>query len=167
MKQLYVKKGLFENKEILVMNRNEDIEYNLILTPLASGAKVDIFNKQNQSVAVITASMVSSGISIDVTANGNAMAKIDFKKNRNMEYRDLVEMDDLTVINDWQSYKFELLRGYRKVAKVRPKWMEWGSTYELTIFEDEYTDAAIGMIVGMVLLDQLVDNPECLSVAVI
>lgn len=59
----------------------------------------------------------------------------------------LQEQTDLYLVGDWKSLSFDLMKGYRKLAKVRPKWMAFGSSsYEMTIFEEAYEPELVSLV---------------------
>ncbi|AQP53535.1 hypothetical protein CBF34_00260 [Vagococcus penaei] len=166
MKQLYVKKMLFEDKDIVVLNRNEEAEYYMTLNTVPDAVSINVYNMTNDLVSTIESTITPSQMDVTVYTNNMEIATLSYVDGEKNHTGNLVEKNDLTVIDDWKNFKFELLKGYRKVSKVRPKWMLWAPSYELTIFEEEYTDASVGMITGIALLQELSVNSDFANVVI-
>ena len=53
---------------------------------------------------------------------------------------------DLTIDGDLLEMKFDVMFGYRKVGKVRKRWVSSEDAYELTVFEDDREKTLIGVL---------------------
>lgn len=79
------------------------------------------------------------------------------KRMTPMGFEYAVDGSDVEIYDNWWSMNFDIMKGYRKVGKVRKRWAFSGESYELTIFEREYEEALIGLLTTFEYIKQLED----------
>ena len=111
-----------------------------------------IYKSENQQVAVVTNDESIFTVEVD-----NKKVFIIEKKLDQGTPKYVVTSDELAIDGDLFGMSFNVMLGYRKVAKVRKRWTTLGNSYELTIFEDENEVALVGLVTT---LDYIKSNKQ-------
>lgn len=60
-----------------------------------------------------------------------------------------IDSDEIDVQGDWWDMSFDLTRHGQTIASVHKKWLSWGDTYEVTVFEEKYEQMIISFVIAM------------------
>lgn len=124
-----------------VTDRNEKDVYGVSVNSVENSQLMTIYKSENQQVAVVTNDESIFTVEVD-----NKKVFIIEKKLDQGTPKYVVTSDELAIDGDLFGMSFNVMLGYRKVAKVRKRWTTLGNSYELTIFEDENEVALVGLV---------------------
>ncbi|MGX7023933.1 LURP-one-related/scramblase family protein [Vagococcus hydrophili] len=137
MKQLIMKQGETSIRETTtVVNRKGKEEYTVIISSEKDTPKITVKTIGKEIVAVVK--------EVEMGAEEKYIIEVDNEVVFNVEKEMLthgsnyiVESKEMHTEGYLSKMSFEIMLGYRKVAKVRKRWIATEDSYELTIFEPE------------------------------
>ncbi|MDT2865136.1 LURP-one-related/scramblase family protein [Vagococcus carniphilus] len=142
MRQLFMKRKVSNPSETFtVTDRNQKDVYGVSINSVENSQLMTIHKSENQQVAIITNDESIFTVEVD-----NKKVFIIEKKLDQGTSKYTATSDELTIDGDLFGMSFNVMLGYRKVAKVRKRWTTLGNSYELTIFEDENEVALVGLV---------------------
>ncbi|WP_420513130.1 hypothetical protein [Vagococcus carniphilus] len=128
-----------------VTNRNEKDVYGVSVNSVENSQLITIHKSENQQVAMVTKEQSNDGSTFIVEVDNKKVFIIE-KGLVQGTSKYIATSDELTIDGDLFGMSFNVMLGYRKVAKVRKRWTTLGNSYELTIFEDENEVALVGLV---------------------
>lgn len=128
-----------------VTNRNEKDVYGVSVNSVENSQLITIHKSENQQVAIVTKEQSNDGSTFIVEVDNKKVFIIE-KGLVQGTSKYIATSDELTIDGDLFGMSFNVMLGYRKVAKVRKRWTTLGNSYELTIFEDENEVALVGLV---------------------
>ncbi|MGO3731806.1 MAG: LURP-one-related/scramblase family protein [Vagococcus sp.] len=154
MKQLFMKQKVFSlGEKFTIQDRAGDDVYVVEGSFMKVPKTFVVYDIDNRPTVKITKKMLSLLPKFCVEVEGEEVFAIE-KRLTAIKSKYVVEGNGLTIQGDWWDMNFDVMRGYRKVAKVRKRWISWGDSYELTIFETENEAALIGLIAAIDFVKQ-------------
>lgn len=146
MRQLFMKRKASNPSETFtVTNRNEKDVYGVSVNSVENSQLITIHKSENQQVAMVTKEQSNDGSTFTVEVDNKKVFIIE-KGLVQGTSKYIATSDELTIDGDLFGMSFNVMLGYRKVAKVRKRWTTLGDSYELTIFEDENEVALVGLV---------------------
>lgn len=146
MRQLFMKRKVSNPSETFtVTNRNEKDVYGVSVNSVENSQLITIHKSENQQVAMVTKEQSNDGSTFIVEVDNKKVFIIE-KGLVQGTSKYIATSDELTIDGDLFCMSFNVMLGYRKVAKVRKRWTTLGNSYELTIFEDENEVALVGLV---------------------
>ncbi|MFW7432141.1 LURP-one-related/scramblase family protein [Vagococcus carniphilus] len=146
MRQLFMKRKVSNPSETFtVTNRNEKDVYGVSVNSVENSQLITIHKSENQQVAMVTKEQSNDGSTFIVEVDNKKVFIIE-KGLVQGTSKYIATSDELTIDGDLFGMSFNVMLGYRKVAKVRKRWTTLGNSYELTIFEDENEVALVGLV---------------------
>ncbi|MGO2083506.1 hypothetical protein [Vagococcus sp.] len=144
MRQLYLQKSVISyTDEHPIVNRSKEAQYSLRASKKGTMNEITIHNQKRQQVATIEVEENFGKRQGIISVEGQKQFFIE----QVVTTLSLQEQTELYLVGDWKSLSFDLMKGYRKLAKVRPKWMPFGSSsYEMTIFEEVYEPEIVSLV---------------------
>lgn len=144
MRQLYLQKGMvnFVSAKTIV-DRNKEKNYVISSVTNNNNQELCVHDNQNNKIA-----------SVEIKENLGNREGMLVVENQNLFLLEQVvttlslqEQTDLYLVGDWKELSFDLMKGYRKLGKVRPKWMAFGSSScEITVFEEQYETILVSTV---------------------
>ncbi len=128
-----------------VTNRNEKDVYGVSVNSVENSQLITIHKSEDQQVAVVMNKQSDESLKYSVEV-GNDEVFIIEKIVAQGAANYVVTGEELTIDGELLDMSFNIMLGYRKVAKVRKRWTSLGDSYELTIFEDENEVAVVGLV---------------------
>lgn len=139
-----------------VTNRNEKDVYGVSVNSVENSQLITIHKSENQQVAMVTKEQSNDGSTFIVEVDNKKVFIIE-KGLVQGTSKYIATSDELTIDGDLFGMSFNVMLGYRKVAKVRKRWTTLGNSYELTIFEDENEVALVGLVSTLDFIKSNVD----------
>lgn len=147
MKQLFMKQEVSVDKEnYTIKDRRGEELYTVILNGLEVGEFLSISNHHEESVLLVRQNRENELIKFIVYSSNQELLSIEYNKETN-ECR--TTNSDLAIIGDLLEMTFDIMYGYRKVGKVRKRWVASEDAYELTVFEMDREFEIIGLATVM------------------
>ena len=159
MKTLYAKQKVFKIEDHYpIMDENGEAVYQVDQNFKFFGYEVHVSRADGTPVFVITQELLKFLPTFHVRfENGDTMtikSRISFlKKKIDVEYSE----ENLSITGDVWDWDFALREGEREVASVTRKFLTWGDTFTLDIFDDAYSDVVVA---AMIAIDRLIDIEE-------
>lgn len=139
-----------------VTNRNEEDVYGVSVDSIDNELFITIHNPVHEQVAVVTNNRSEEFFRFTVEVDNEKVFTIE-KRLSPVASNYVVTGDKLNLDDDFFDMSFNIMLGYRKVAKLRNRWTTRGESYEITVFEDENEPAIIGLVS---ILDFIKNNEE-------
>lgn len=159
MKTLYAKQKVFKLEDHYpITDENGEAVYQVDQNFKFFGYEVHVSRDDGTPVFVIEQELLKFLPKFHVNfENGERMtiqSRISFlKKKIDVEYSG----KNLSITGDVWDWDFALREGEREVASVTRKFLTWGDTFTLEIFDDAYSDVAVA---AMIAIDRLIDIEE-------
>lgn len=128
-----------------VTNRKEEDVYGISVNSIDNELFITIHNPAHEQVAVVTNKHSKDDFQFSVAADNEKVFTIE-KRLSPVTSDYVVTGDKLHLDSDFFDMSFNIMFGYRKVAKVRNRWTTRGESYEITVFEDENEAAIVGLV---------------------
>ncbi|MFC6347200.1 hypothetical protein [Vagococcus carniphilus] len=139
-----------------VTNRNEKDVYGVSVNSVENSQLITIHKSENQQVAMVTKEQSNDGSTFIVEVDNKKVFIIE-KGLVQGTSKYIATSDELTIDGDLFGMSFNVMLGYRKVAKVRKRWTSIGDSYEITIFEDDNEASLVGLVTT---LDYIKSNEQ-------
>ncbi|QNN73439.1 hypothetical protein H9L18_02240 [Vagococcus carniphilus] len=157
MRQLFMKRKVSNPSETFtVTNRNEKDVYGVSVNSVENSQLITIHKSENQQVAMVTKEQSNDGSTFIVEVDNKKVFIIE-KGLVQGTSKYIATSDELTIDGDLFGMSFNVMLGYRKVAKVRKRWTSIGDSYEITIFEDDNEASLVGLVTT---LDYIKSNEQ-------
>lgn len=159
MKTLYAKQKVFKLEDHYpITDGDEQAVYQVDQNLKIFGYEVHVSHADGTPAFVVTQELMYFLPTFHVDfENGERMtikSRISFlKKKIDVEYSD----SNLLITGDVWDWDFAIQEGEREVASVTRKFLAWGDTFTLDIFDDDYSDVAVA---AMIVIDRLLDIEE-------
>ena len=68
-----------------------------------------------------------------------------------------IEVEDfiLNVEGDFLAHNYSLYSEQTELASINKRWLTWGDTYEITIYDEAFTDLSVAVLIAV---DELIDT---------
>ncbi|MFY8329242.1 hypothetical protein [Vagococcus carniphilus] len=139
-----------------VTNRNEKDVYGVSVNSVENSQLITIHKSENQQVAMVIKEQSNDGSTFIVEVDNKKVFIIE-KGLVQGTSKYIATSDELTIDGDLFGMSFNVMLGYRKVAKVRKRWTSIGDSYEITIFEDDNEASLVGLVTT---LDYIKSNEQ-------
>lgn len=146
MKQLIMKQGETSIREtVTVVNRKGKEEYTVLMSTKENTPKITIKTVGKDNCAVVSEIGVENSERYVIKVNGKEMFIIE-KEIPTISSKYIVKSEVMFIEGDLCGMSFDIMLGYRKIAKIRERWVSMGDSYELTIFEPENEIALVALL---------------------
>lgn len=144
MKQFFMEQMVSSEKEsIIIKNRRGEETYTVTSNELEDEASLLISNFKKEPIVLVKQERIGSQNKFVVQSDNKDVFLIETdEKTLGLK----ASSGDLTIDGDLLAMKFDVLFGYRKVGKVRQRWVFSENTYELTVFETDREKSLIGLL---------------------
>lgn len=146
VRQLFMKQKVSNPSETFALtDRNEKDVYQVSVSEVENPQLITIHKTENQQVAVITTEQLDDVLLFNIEVDNKKVFVIEKKLDQG-ESQYTITSDELTIDGDLFGMMFNIMFGYRKVAKVRKRWTTLGNSYELTTFEEENEVTLVALV---------------------
>ncbi|MEG0285894.1 MULTISPECIES: hypothetical protein [Vagococcus] len=143
MKQFFMEQSGSENKEkFIIKDRRGEETYTVILNDLEEEHLLISDFKKNP-VVLVKQKKGNDQSQFAVLLDGETAFYIEKDETTS---KLTASSDELTIDGDLLDMTFDVMFGYRKVGKIRKRWITSNDAYELTVFEDDRETALIGLL---------------------
>lgn len=140
MKQFFMGQNSSGGKEKMVIkDRRGEERYTVSLGGLEGLLLITDSTKRS----VVLVKQKNEDNQFKIISDGKELFSIVADEKRNQLYG---VSRDLTIDGDLLEMKFDVMFGYRKVGKIRKRWISSENAYELTVFEDDREKTLIGVL---------------------
>ncbi|NLC96036.1 MAG: hypothetical protein GX675_00485 [Erysipelotrichaceae bacterium] len=151
MKKLYFKQKIIKiTDHYEVYNENQEIEYYVDQDFKFIGFSVNVTDAKRDYVFNIEKEILS--IFPKFYINFRDGSNITMKSRFSMLRKKIdIESDDLSLRleGDYFNYDFTVYNEDEAIAVIKKKFLSFSDTYELTIFDDYYTDIILAVTIGV------------------
>ena len=84
--------------------------------------------------------------------NQNAIFTVNQKFRLSFIHRKIdveTTFENLSVRGKFWDMDFEVLKEGEVIADISKKWLTWGDTYEVDIYDDKYTSEILGIVIAI------------------
>ena len=150
MKRLFIKQQVFSFRDRFYVKDETGADvYYVEGEVLSLGKKLRVYDKSDQEVLYIEQKLWRFLPEFDLYAHGNSVATVkkDFTFFKN-NYQILGQNWSI----DWSVMAHEYVirdSGNRVIADISKKWLSWGDSYEIVIYNDEQVDILLGIVIAI------------------
>ena len=146
MQQLYIKQKVFSlGEQFNVTDANGFPRYSVQGSFMRIPKSFQVYDASGNEIAVIVKKVLSWLPHFSVLMGGNEVATID-KELTVFRDRYRIDAQGLSIEGDWWDMNFTVTRDGAEVARIAQRWLAWGDTYEVTVF-DTRLEALIASLV--------------------
>ena len=151
MSRLYIKQKVFSvGEQFTVFGESEQPRYYVQGSFMRVPKHFTVTDGSGAPIAEITKTVFSFLPRFTVEMQGVEVATIrkefSFFKPKPKYF---IEGAALDVSGDWWDMTFDVSRNGQVVASIRKKWLSWGDTYEVDIFDDALEAMIISLVVAI------------------
>lgn len=144
MKQLFMKQLVSSEKDNYeIKDRRGKKLYTVVLNDLEVTDFINISNIDKKEVLLVKLDRNNEIKNFVVYSDNQELIAINFN---HLTKECLVNSNELAISGDLLEMTFDIMFGYRKVGKVRKRWVSSEDTYEITIFESDRELDIIGLV---------------------
>ncbi|WP_326716984.1 hypothetical protein [Vagococcus jeotgali] len=149
MRQLFILRKEFTTEHnIPVTNRKGDIQYTIKRIGEGEKESYTILDYLNNEVLHVNSEFQDGQIKVGVWTEEKCLFTVKQTHNSLDEAYQIMD-SMLDIYGDWRTLDFDINSGYRKVAKVRNRWISFGDALELTVFEKSSEVISLGILVAL------------------
>ena len=146
--RLYIKQKVFSvGEKFTVFGESEQPRYYVQGSFMRVPKRFTVTDGAGAPVAEITKTAFSLLPRFTVEMQGVEVATI--RKELSFKPKYFIEGAALDVSGDWWDMNFDVSRSGQRVASIRKKWLSWGDTYEVDIFDDALEAIIISLVVAI------------------
>ncbi|MBO0429469.1 hypothetical protein JZO82_09870 [Vagococcus fluvialis] len=143
MKQLFMKQLVSSGKDnYTIKDRRGKELYTVTLDDLEVGDFISISNCRKEPVLLVKQDEENELKKFVVYSDNQELIAVEFN---DLTKECTAMSNELAIIGDLLEMTFDVMYGYRKVGKVRKRWVSSEDTYEMTIFESDRESEIIGL----------------------
>ncbi|MBO0476558.1 hypothetical protein DOK76_05715 [Vagococcus sp. DIV0080] len=144
MRQLFMKQMVSGEKDnFTIKDRRGEEVYTVAFDETDSDTLFSISNHGQQPVVLIKEDEESCQKRYCIHSEGQEIFIVEADETL-VECRAI--SDELSINGDMLSMTFDVMYGYRKVGKIRKRWIPSENSYELTIFESDREGVLLGLM---------------------
>ncbi len=144
MKQLFMKQMVSKGKsKFSIKNRRGEGMYTVVVDESDNDTLLQIVGADRESVLFVKQNLLDDTWRFSIESDD----KIEFVLKHEAGLLDFVDhSEELSVNGNMLDMHFDVMLGYRKVGKIRKRWISTENSYELTVFEEDREAALIGLM---------------------
>ncbi|MBM7710309.1 LURP-one-related/scramblase family protein [Enterococcus lemanii] len=149
MRKLYIKQKLFSiGEKFHIYDENERPQYYVEGSFFKIPKTFTIYNQYQIEVATITKKVWSflPKFYVDIRNSPQIMIEKDFTFFK-ASYQ--ISAQGIEVAGNWWDMDFEVLRFGRPIAKIHKKWLSWGDTYEVEIYNEDFEETIVALVIAI------------------
>ena len=163
MQRLYIKQRVFSVTErYTVTDGTGELRYQVSGSFMSIPKRFIITNVNGDQVAELEKKVFSFLPRFYVSVDGTRMASI-VKEFSFLKPRYRIEAEGLSVRGDWWDMNFSVFCGGTQLAEIHQRWLSWGDSYEITVFDDAYETLVVALVIA---IDKVKSDESAVSSAV-
>ena len=149
MQQLYIKQKVFSlGEQFNVTDANGFPRYSVQGSFMRIPKSFQVYDASGNEIAVIVKKVLSWLPHFSVLMGGNAVATID-KELTVFRDRYRIDAQGLSIEGDWWDMNFTVTRDGAEVARIAQRWLAWGDTYEVTVFDTRLEALIVSLVIAI------------------
>lgn len=149
MKTLYIKQKVFSiGEKFTVTDENQQPRFYVNGSFMKIPKTFEITDEQGREVSKITKKTISLLPKFFVEIDGKEMVEIQ-KKLTFLKAKYEINADGVSVDGNWWDMDFSVARQGKTLAEIHKKWVSWGDTYEIKIFDEDYLIMILSIVIAI------------------
>jgi uncharacterized protein YxjI len=149
MGQLYIKQQVLSLAEhFTVTDAAGNVRYLVEGSFLRIPKSFSITDPFGNEVANLEKTVLSLLPHFSVFVGGAQVATID-KEFSFFRPRYRIDAAGLNVEGDWWDMDFSVVRGGMPIAQISKRWLSWGDSYEISVFDDALETLIVALVVAI------------------
>lgn len=149
MKTLYIKQKVFSiGEKFTVTDENQQPRFYVNGSFMKIPKTFEITDEQGREVSKITKKTISLLPKFFVEIDGKEMVEIQ-KKLTFLKAKYEINADGVSVDGNWWDMDFSVERKGKTLAEIHKKWVSWGDTYEIKIFDEDYLIMILSIVIAI------------------
>lgn len=149
MKKLYIKQKVFSlGEKFTVLDEGGNVQYAVEGSFLRIPKTFTIKNSDDQVISEITKKTFSLLPKFFVEIDGEEEVTIA-KELTLFKPRYTISAKAIDVQGDWWDMDFEVQKNDEKVAEINKRWLSWGDTYEVAVFNEKLEELIISLVIAI------------------
>ncbi|GCF93335.1 hypothetical protein NRIC_12260 [Enterococcus florum] len=149
MKKLYIKQKVFSiGEKFTVMDEQQNPRYYVEGSFMKIPKSFKVEDEQGHVISTITKKVFSLLPKFYVEIDGKDMIEIS-KELTFLKAKYTIDAEGVNVEGDWWDMDFVVEKNGKKIADINKRWISWGDTYEVTIFDEAYEHLIISLVIAI------------------
>lgn len=149
MRKLYIKQKVFSiGEKFNVTNADQEPLYHVQGSFLKIPKQFTIFDRNDHVIGEITKKVLALLPQFTVMIDDEAAIVIK-KELTLFKARYHIEADGISVQGNWWDMDFEVVKDGLQIAVINKRWVSWGDTYEVTVFDERYEKLIVALVVAI------------------
>lgn len=149
MRKLYIKQKVFSiGEKFNVVDVNQEPLYYVQGSFLKIPKQFTVFDRNDHVIGEITKKVLALLPQFTVMIDGDP-AIIIKKELTLFKARYHIAADGISVKGNWWDMDFEVIKDGLQIAVINKRWVSWGDTYEVTIFDERYEKRIVALVVAI------------------
>lgn len=163
MRQLFVKNDDFSlEKPFSFFNRPGDAEYHLEQYEDDDTAYLVLLNEKKEMIGKVSKENTKGATKyVGMTGVGEELFLLRQEKT-DTSNGFVFSSPVFELCGQWWEFNYDVMYGYRKVAKVRKRWVHWGPSHEITLFEEQSELFTLLLVAAFLYLENEKNNNSAL-----
>ena len=163
MRQLFVKDDDFSlEKPFSFFNRPGDAEYHLEQYQDNGTAYLVLLNQKKEMIGKVSKETAKGRPRyVGMTSVGEELFLLRQEKTDELEGF-VFSSPVFELCGQWWECNYDVMYGYRKVAKIRKRWVHWGLSREITLFEEQSELFTLLLVAAFLYLENEKNNNNAL-----
>ncbi|WHA09028.1 LURP-one-related family protein [Enterococcus montenegrensis] len=149
MRKLYIKQKVFSiGEKFNVTDADQEPLYHVQGSFLKIPKQFTIFDRNDHVIGEITKKVLALLPQFTVMIDDEAAIVIK-KELTLFKARYHIEADGISVQGNWWDMDFEVVKDGLQIAVINKRWVSWGDTYEVTVFDERYEKLIVALVVAI------------------
>lgn len=149
MRKLYIKQKVFSiGEKFNVTDADQEPLYHVQGSFLKIPKQFTIFDRNDHVIGEITKKVLALLPQFTVMIDDEAAIVIK-KELTLFKARYHIEADGISVQGNWWDMDFEIVKDGLQIAVINKRWVSWGDTYEVTVFDERYEKLIVALVVAI------------------
>ncbi|MDT2739723.1 LURP-one-related family protein [Enterococcus canintestini] len=149
MRKLYIKQKVFSiGEKFNVTDADQEPLYHVQGSFLKIPKQFTIFDRDDHVIGEITKKVLALLPQFTVMIDDEAAIVIK-KELTLFKARYHIEADGISVQGNWWDMDFEVVKDGLQIAVINKRWVSWGDTYEVTVFDERYEKLIVALVVAI------------------
>lgn len=149
MEKLYIKQKVFSiGEKFTVTDELQNPRYYVEGSFFKVPKTFQIFNEQHQQIGQITKKVFSFLPKFFVEVDGRQQLTIE-KEFTFFRPRYKIDLEGISVAGNWWDMDFQVLQQGKVIAEIHKRWISWGDTYEVVIYDEALQDLIISLVIAI------------------
>lgn len=149
MKKLYIKQKVFSiGEKFTVMDEQQKPRYFVEGSFMKIPKSFAIYDERQQQIGEVTKKVFSLLPKFFVEVHGEEAIVLE-KEFTLFKARYSIHAQGIEIQGNWWDMDFVVNRQGRQIAEIHKRWISWGDTYEVTVYEEDLEDLVICLVIAI------------------